>query len=51
MLAVLVAIIGFAIGFLVVGALAVIVRGLLWLLGALAGLIAGLRGGRRRTKD
>ena len=46
MLAVLVAIIGFAIGFLVVGALAVIVRGLLWLLGALAGLIAGLRGGR-----
>lgn len=46
MLAVLVAVIGFAIGFLVVGALAVIVRGLLWLLGALAGLIAGLRGGR-----
>lgn len=51
MLAVLVAVIGFAIGFLVVGALAVIVRGLLWLLGALAGLIAGLWGGRRRTKD
>lgn len=51
MLAVLVAIIGFAIGFLVVGALAVIVRGLLWLLGALAGLIAGLWDGRRRTKD
>ena len=46
MLAVLVAVIGFAIGFLVVGALAVIVRGLLGLLGALAGLIAGLRGGR-----
>lgn len=46
MLAVLVAVIGFAIGFLVVGALAVVVRGLLWLLGALAGLIAGLRGGR-----
>lgn len=46
MLAVLVAIIGFAIGFLVVGALVLIVRGLLWLLGALAGLIAGLRDGR-----
>lgn len=46
MLAVLVAVIGFAIGFLVVGALVLIVRGLLWLLGALAGLIAGLRGGR-----
>lgn len=46
MLAVLVAVIGFAIGFLVVGALAVIVRGLLWLLGALAGLIAGLWDGR-----
>lgn len=46
MLAILAAVIGFAIGFLVVGALAVIVRGLLWLLGALAGLIAGLRGGR-----
>lgn len=46
MLAVLVAVIGFAIGFLVVGALAVVVRGLLWLLGALAGLIAGLRSGR-----
>lgn len=46
MLAVLVAVIGFTIGFLVVGALAVIMRGLLWLLGALAGLIAGLRGGR-----
>ena len=46
MLAVLVAVIGFAIGFLVVGALVLIQRGLLWLLGALAGLIAGLRGGR-----
>lgn len=46
MLAILVAVIGFAIGFLVVGALVVIVRGLLWLLGALAGLIAGLWDGR-----
>lgn len=46
MLAVLVAVIGFAIGFLVVGALVLIVRGLLWLLGALAGLIAGLWDGR-----
>lgn len=51
MLAILVAVIGFAIGFLVVGALVLIVRGLLWLLGALAGLIAGLWDGRRRTKD
>lgn len=51
MLAILAAIIGFAIGFLVVGALVLIVRGLLWLLGAHAGLIAGLCDGRRRTKD
>jgi len=46
MLAILAAVIGFAVGFLVVGALAVVVRAALWLLGALAGLIAGLRGGR-----
>lgn len=46
MLAVLVAVIGFAIGFLVVGALVLVVRAALWLLGALAGLIAGLWDGR-----
>ena len=51
MLAILAAVIGFAIGFLVVGALVLVVRAALWLLGALAGLIAGLWDGRRRTKD
>lgn len=47
---VLTAIIGFIIGFAVVGGVITVLRFTLWLLGAFIGLIMGLLGGGRRRR-